>query len=105
MTVGTFKTSSDFGNERLLNIVLDYINHLDEVEESLSSMDLRLGAGCQDASVTKSLNTFRKELMPQKLDSFYRLERGLVRANVVSANRTEQNRTEQNRTEQNRTTP
>ncbi len=103
MTVWTFKTSSDFGNEGFLDICLDGINRLDEVEDSLSSMELRFGAGCPDTSITESLNTFWKnmlEVKTQKLDRFNHFGWGHVRANVVSANRTEQNRTEQNRTEQ-----
>ena len=40
MAVWTFKTSSDFGNEFFLDIALDGINGLDDVEESLSGMEL-----------------------------------------------------------------
>ena len=45
MTVRTFKTSSDFGNELFLDISLDGINGLDDVEEILSGMELRPGVG------------------------------------------------------------
>ena len=75
MTVWTFKTSSDFGNEHFLDIDLDGINGLDDVEESLSGMELSSGTGCPDTSVTESLNAFRKnmlEVKTQKLDNIDR---------------------------------
>lgn len=81
MTVRTFKTSSDFGNEFFLDIALDGINGLDDVEESLSGMELRPGTGCPDASVTESLNTFWKnmlEVKTQKFDSIDRFGEGLA---------------------------
>ena len=81
MTVWTFKTFSDFGNERFLDISLDCINGLDDVEESLSSMELRPGTGCPDASVTESLNTFWQnmlEVKTQKFDSIDRFGEGLA---------------------------
>ena len=66
MTVRTFKTSSDFGNELFLDIALDGINGLDDVEESLSGMELRPGTGRPDATVTESLNTFWKNMLKEK---------------------------------------
>ena len=75
MTVRTFKTSSDFGNERFLDIALDGIESLDTIEESLSGMELCSGTGCPDTSVTESLNAFRKnmlEVKTQKLDGINR---------------------------------
>lgn len=45
MTVWTFKTSSNFGNELFLDIALDGIKGLDDVEESLRSMEFRPGVG------------------------------------------------------------
>lgn len=81
MTVRTFKISSDFGNELFLDIALDGINGLDDVEESLSGMELRPGTGCPDASVTESLNTFWKnmlEVKTQKFDSIDRFGEGLA---------------------------
>ena len=75
MTVRTFKTSSDFGNERFLDIALDGIESLDTIEESLSGMELCSGTGRPDTSVTESLNTFWKnmlEVKTQKLDGINR---------------------------------
>ena len=93
MTVWTFKTSSDFGNDLFLDIALDGINCLDEVEESLSHIGLHPATVCPEISIVESLNIFWKNLLEvktQKLDSIDRFGEGLVRANVVSANRTEQ---------------
>ena len=67
MTVWTFKTSSDFGNELFLDIPLDGVNRLDDVEESLSGMELRSGTGCPDASVTESLNTIWQNMLKEKM--------------------------------------
>ena len=81
MTVRTFKTSSDFGNELFLDIALDGINGLDDVEESLSSIELSPGTGRPDTSVTESLNTFWKnmlEVKTQKFDSIDRFGEGLA---------------------------
>jgi hypothetical protein len=81
MTVRTFKTSSDFGNELFLDIALDGIDSFDDVEESLSGMELRPGTGCPDASVTESLNTFWQnmlEVKTQKFDSIDRFGEGLA---------------------------
>lgn len=81
MTIRTFKSSSDFGNERFLVIVLDAINRLDDVEESLSGMELSPGTGRPDASVTESLNTLWQnmlEVKTQELDSIDRFGEGLA---------------------------
>lgn len=81
MAVWTFKTSSDFGNELLFDIALDGIDSFDDVEESLSGMELRPGTGCPDASVTESLNAFWKnmlEVKTQKFDSIDRFGEGLA---------------------------
>ena len=81
MAVWTFKTSSDFGNVLLFDIALDGSNSLDDIEESLSSMKLRPGTGRPDTSVTKSLNTFWKnmlEVKTQKFDSINRFGEGLA---------------------------
>ena len=75
MTVWTFKSSSDFGNELFLNIALDGINGLDDVEESLSGMEFRLGTGCPDTSVTESLNTFWKNMLEVKTQEFDSIDR------------------------------
>ena len=75
MTVWTFKTSSDFGNELFLDIALDGINGLDDVEESLRGMELRPGTGCPDASVTESLNTFWKNMLEVKTQEFEGIDR------------------------------
>ena len=75
MTVWTFKTFSDFGNEHFLDIDLDGINRLDEVEDSLSSMELHPGAGCPDTSVTESLNTFWKNMLEEKTQEFDSIDR------------------------------
>ena len=75
MTVRTFKTSSDFGNELFLDIALDGINGLDDVEESLSSIELSPGTGCPDTSVTESLNTFWKNMLEVKTQEFDSIDR------------------------------
>ena len=66
MTVWTFKTSSDFGNELFLDIATDGINGLDDVEESLSSIELSPGTGRPDTSVKESLNTFWQNMLKEK---------------------------------------
>jgi len=76
MTFWTFKTSSDFGNELFLDIAIDGINGLDDVEESLSGMEFRLGTGCPDTSVTESLNTFWKNMLEVKTQKFDSIVRG-----------------------------
>ena len=75
LTAWTFKTSSDFGNELLLDIALDNIDSFDDIEESLSSMELRSGTGCPDASVTESLNTFWKNMLEVKTQKFDSIDR------------------------------
>ena len=75
MTFWTFKTSSDFGNELFLDIAFDGINGLDDVEESLSGMEFRLGTGCPDTSVTESLNTFWKNMLEEKTQEFDSIDR------------------------------
>ena len=75
MTFWTFKTSSDFGNELFLDIAIDGINGLDDVEESLSGMEFRLGTGCPDTSVTESLNTFWKNMLEVKTQKFDSIDR------------------------------
>ena len=70
MTFWTFKTSSDFGNELFLDIAIDGINGLDDVEESLSSIELSPGTGRPDTSVTESLNTFWKNMLEVKTQKF-----------------------------------
>ena len=66
MTVWTFKTSSDFGNKLLLDIPLDSIDCFDDVEDRLSSMELRSGTGSPDTSVTESLNTLWQNMLKEK---------------------------------------
>ena len=75
MTVRTFKTSSNFGNELFLDIALDGINGLDDVEESLRGMELRSGTGCPDASVTESLTAFWKNMLEVKTQEFDGIDR------------------------------
>ena len=80
MTVWTFKTSSDFGNE-LFDIALDNINSFDNVEDSLSSMELRPGTGSPDTSVTESLNTPWQNMQKEKtqeLDGINRSGKGFT---------------------------
>ena len=76
MAVWTFKTSSDFRNELLFDIALDGSNSLnDNVEDSLSSMELRPGTGCPDTSVTESLNSLGQNMLEEKtqeLDGIHR---------------------------------
>ena len=130
MTVWTFKTSSVFGNELLLDIALDGSNSFDNVEDSLSSMELRPRTGSPDTSVTESLNTLWQNMLKEKTQELDGINRSgksftmtvfrklmgsetkcdilsIVRNDIsqfyVRANDTSANRTEQNRTEQNRT--
>ena len=65
MTVWTFKTSSDFGNKLLLDIALDCSNGLDDIEESLSGMELYPGTGSPDTSVTEPLNTLWQNMLKE----------------------------------------
>ncbi len=75
MTVWTFKTSSDFGNELFFDTALDGSNSLDDIEDSLSSMKLRLGTGSPDTSVTESSNNLWQNMLKeetQELDGINR---------------------------------
>ena len=66
MTVWTFKISSVFRNKLFLDISLDGSNGLDDIEESLSRMELRSRTGCSYTSVTESLNTLWQNMLKEK---------------------------------------
>ena len=66
MTVWTFKTSSDFGNELFLDIALDGVNNPDDIEDSLSSMELHPGTGSPNTSVTEPLNPLWQNMLKEK---------------------------------------